>query len=258
LSRHPALALGKAIEGPVLVLDGDRARQGKATGGVHRILEGLGWTTALRAPAIRQLVEAGALQLSFFDERALAEIQSPDYPDERLIVCKNPLMATRRTQKRQALLEATERELDKIVAARSRTLRPLKWEADIGLRVGKVLNRFKMAKHFICMLAYYVEWHMRQALAPLLFDDDDKATADAQRDSIVAPAKASPGARDKARTLRTPDDPPVHGFQTLIADLATIAENRIRPKLPGAEAFDQITRPTPLQRRAFDLLGVKR
>jgi hypothetical protein len=217
----------------------------------------------------------------------------------------------------------------------------LKGEADIGLRVGKVLNRFKMAKHFrveiterafsyrrdeagiaeeaaldgfyvvrtsvptvalgaedtvraykdlahveqafrsyktmdlevrpiyhyladrvrahvfLCLLAYYVEWHMRLALAPLLFDDDDKATAEAQRDSIVAPAKPSPSAQDKARTLRTPEDLPVHGFQTLLADLATIAENRIRPKLPGAEAFDQITRPTPLQRRAFDLLGVK-
>ena len=110
---------------------------------------------------------------------------------------------------------------------------------------------------FLCMLAYYLEWHMRQALAPLLFDDDDKATAEAQRDSPVVPAKPSPSAQDKARTLRTEDGFPVHSFQTLIADLATIAKNRIRPKLPGADSFDQITRPTPLQRRAFDLLGVK-
>ena len=299
------------------------------------------WITALRAPAIRQLVEAGKIQVSFFDERDLAEIQSPDYPGERLIVCKNPLMAIRRAKKRQALLEATERELNKIVAATQRSRRPLKGEAPIGLRVGKVLHRFKMAKHFrldireagfsyardevkiaeeaaldgiyvvrtsvqkaaldteeavraykdlghveqafrsyktidlkvrpiyhylvdrvrahvfLCMLAYYVEWHMRQALAPLLFDDDDKATAEAQRDSPVVPAKPSPSAQDKARTLRTEDDFPVHSFQTLIADLATIANNRLRPKLPGADSFDQITRPTPLQRRAFDLLGVK-
>jgi hypothetical protein len=110
---------------------------------------------------------------------------------------------------------------------------------------------------FLCMLAYYVEWHMRQALAPLLFDDDDKATAEAQRDSPVVPAKPSPSARDKARTLRTEDGFPVHSFQTLLADLATIAKNHIRLKLPGADSFDQITRPTPLQRTAFDLLGVK-
>jgi transposase len=84
-------------------------------------IEGLHWITALRAPAIRQLVEAGKIQVSFFDERDLAEIQSPDYPGERLIVCKNPLMATRRAKKRQALLEATERELNKIVAATQRS-----------------------------------------------------------------------------------------------------------------------------------------
>ena len=107
------------------------------------------------------------------------------------------------------------------------------------------------------MLAYYVEWHMRQALAPLLFDDDDKATADAQRDFIVTPAEPSPSAQDKARTLRTQDGFSVHSFQTMLADLATIAENRIRPDLPGADRFDQITRPTSLQRKALDLLGVE-
>jgi hypothetical protein len=111
-------------------------------------IEGLDWITALRAPAIRPLVETGKIQLSFFDERDLAEIQSPDYPGERLIVCNNPLMAVRRAKKRQALLEATERELNKIVTATERPVRPLKGEAPIGLRVGKVLHRFKMAKHF--------------------------------------------------------------------------------------------------------------
>ncbi len=303
-------------------------------------IDGLGWITALRAPAIRQLSEAGAIPLSLFDTFNLAETQSPTYPDERLIVCKNPGLAEQRAKTRQALLQATERELDKIVAATTRAKRPLKGEARIGLRVGKVLNRFKMAKHFrlhitemgfsyerdegriaeeaaldgiyvirtslpitqleteetvraykdlahverafrsyktvdlkvrpiyhhlasrvrthvfLCMLAYYVEWHMRKALAPLLFDDEDKPTAQAQRDSIVAPATPSPKADRKALTKRTAEGFPVHSFPSLLADLATIAKNRIRPKLPGATAFDQITQPTPLQRRAFDLLGV--
>jgi hypothetical protein len=303
-------------------------------------VEGLDWLTALRAPAIRQLVEEGALQLSLFDERALAEIHSPAYPKERLIVCRNPFLAQERAQKREALLSATERELDKIVAATNRAKRRLKGQDRIGLRVGKVLNRFKVGKHFIlmvtetgfsyqrdvariaeeaaldgiyvirtsvpkdqlgteetvraykdlaglerafrsyktvdlkvrpiyhyladrvrahvflCMLAYYVEWHMRKALAPLLFEEDDKESAEALRTSVVAPAQPSPKARRKAQTKQTEDGTPVHSFQTLLADLATIVKNRIQPKLPGAEPFDQITRPTSLQQQALDLLGV--
>jgi hypothetical protein len=131
----------------VLVGDRDMITEARIRDEIKPI-EGLDWITALRAPAIRPLVETGKLQLSFFDERDLAEIQSPDYPGERLIVCKNPLMAVRRAKKRQALLEATEHELNKIVAATKRPVRPLKGEAPIGLRVGKVLHRFKMAKHF--------------------------------------------------------------------------------------------------------------
>jgi hypothetical protein len=107
------------------------------------------------------------------------------------------------------------------------------------------------------MLAYYVEWHMRKALAPLLFDDEDKQGAEAQRPSIVAKAKPSQTARRKARTKRTEDGLPVHSFQTLLADLATIVKNCIQPKLPGVEAFDQVTQPTPLQQQALDLLGVR-
>jgi hypothetical protein len=285
-------------------------------------------------------VEEGALQLSLFDERALAEIHSPAYPKERLIVCRNPFLAQERAQKREALLSATERELDKIVAATNRAKRRLKGQDRIGLRVGKVLNRFKVGKHFIlmvtetgfsyqrdvariaeeaaldgiyvirtsvpkdqlgteetvraykdlaglerafrsyktvdlkvrpiyhyladrvrahvflCMLAYYVEWHMRKALAPLLFEEDDKESAEALRTSVVAPAQPSPKARRKAQTKQTEDGTPVHSFQTLLADLATIVKNRIQPKLPGAEPFDQITRPTSLQQQALDLLGV--
>lgn len=302
---------------------------------------GLDWITALRAPQIRALVESGSLQLSLFDERDLAEILDPAYPNERLIVCRNPLLAQQRTRKRDELLAATERELDKIVQATQRAKRALKGVDKISLRVGAVLNRFKMAKHFVlevgqthfaytrnaakvaeeaaldgfyiirtsvdsdtlnsadtvraykglsvverafrsvktvdlkvrpihhrtpdrvrahvflCMLAYYVEWHMRQALAQMLFDDHDPQTAQAQRASVVAPAQRSPAAQRKAHTKRTEEGLPVHSFQTLLADLATISKDRIQPRLPGAEAFDKITRPTPVQQRALDLLEVK-
>ena len=106
----------------------------------------------------------------------------------------------------------------------------------------------------LCMLAYYVEWHMRRSLAPLLFDDHDPAHS--SRASIVAPAKTSPAAQQKARTMHTEDGFPVHSFHTLLDDLATIAVNRVVPRLPGALPFDLITRPTPLQDRALHLLGV--
>ena len=301
---------------------------------------GLEWITALRASAIQQLVRTGAVQLSLFDQRDLAQITSPDYPGERLVVCKNPLLAVERARKREDLLQATERELDRIVVATQRPKRRLQGQDKIGLRVGRVLQRFKMAKHFrvtitdeaftysrdeeriaqeaaldgvyvirtsvpeteldaedtvraykslsgverafrsyktvdlrvrpvyhyladrvrahvfLCMLAYYVEWHMRQALAPMLFDDDDKAAAEAQRPSVVAPAQPSAQARRKASRQRTDEGEPVHSFQTLLSDLATIVKNRIEPKMVGAKPFDQTTRPTPLQQRALDLLRV--
>ena len=302
---------------------------------------GLEWITALRAPAVQQLVTTGALQPSLFDQRDLAPLTSPDYPGERLVGCKNPLLAAERARKREELLQATERELDKIVAATQRPKRRLQGQAQIGVRVGRVLQRFKVAKHFIvtitddgctyrrdvdriaqeaaldgvyvirtsvaetaldaeetvraykalsgverafrsyktvdlrvrpiyhyladrvrahvllCTLAYYVEWHMRQALAPLLFDDEDKAAAEALRASVVAPAQPSAKARRKASRQRTDEGAPVHSFQTLLADLATIVKNRIEPKVVGAEPFDQTTRPTPLQQRALDLLHVR-
>ena len=302
---------------------------------------GLDWITALRSSAIQQLVSTGALQLSLFDQRDLAQITSPDYPGERLVVCKNPLLAAERARKRADLLHATEHELEKIVTATQRPKRRLKGQDKIGLRVGRVLQRFKMAKHFqvtiteaeftygrdeeriaqeaaldgvyiirpsvpdttldaedtvraykalseverafrsyktvdlrvrpiyhyladrvrahvlLCMLAYYVEWHMRQALAPMLFDDDNKAAAEAQRASVVAPAQPSAKARRKASRQRTDAGEPVHSFQTLLADLATIVKNRIEPKIVGAQPFDQVTRPTPLQQKVLDLLRVR-
>ncbi len=303
-------------------------------------IEGLAWITALRAPAIRTLVAEGSLQPSLFDERDLAEITSPTYPNQRLVVCRNPALADRRRRKRQELLAATERELEKIALATRRPRRPLRGADKIGLRGGKVLNRFKVGKHFgleidntsfayerdqakiaeeaaldgfyvirssvpteplaaeqlvgaykglskaerafrcfktvdlkvrpihhrlagrvrahvlLCMLAYYVEWHMRQAWAPILFDDDDPAAGEALRESPVAPAKRSPSARRKAARKRTDQGEPVHSFQTLLADLATIAKNRIQPNVPGAEPFEKTTQPTALQARALSLLGV--
>jgi transposase len=247
---------------------------------------GLDWITALRAPAIRSLVEAGAIQLSLFDARDLAEIAAPDYPGERLVVCRNPMLADERARKRSELLDATEKKLIAIQVRVRRVKKPLRGKDKIALAVGAVIDRYKMAKHFaltitdddvtferktaqinaeaaldgiyvlrtslkpetldaastvktykqlaqverafrslktvdievrpihhrrphrvrahvfLCMLAYYLEWHMRQALKPILFDDHDKAAADAARTSIVAKAKRSTAAARKA--LRRP------------------------------------------------------
>lgn len=299
------------------------------------------WITALRAPAIRNLVQDGAIQLSLFDEMDLAEIQSPDYPDERLIVCKNPFLAEERSRKRKDLMRSTEAQLNKIVDATKRSKRTLKGEDKIAARVAKVINRYKVAKYFsttitatsfsytydtdrikqdadldglyvirtsvsskklspeqavdiykslsrverafrciktvdlkvrpihhhlvgrvkvhvfICMLAYYVEWHMRQKLAPLLFEDDDKPAARALRHSVVAPAQRSAKALKKAQSKTTEDNYPANSFKGLLADLATIARNRIEPNLPGLEPFYQTTEPTALQQRALFLLGAK-
>jgi hypothetical protein len=302
---------------------------------------GIEWITALRGPAIRKLLASSAIQLSLFDERDLVEISSPDYPGERLIVCKNPLLAEERKRKREDLLRATERELAKIRAAVSRPKSPLRGEGKIALRVGKVLGRYKVGKHFrleiadatfhyyrdqaaidaeamldglyvirtrlpektlgaqetvlaykrlaaaerafrslktvdlkvrpihhrleqrvrahvlLCMLAYYVEWHMRRDLAPILFDDDDKQEAQKLRTSVVAKAQRSTRAIAKARDKTTADGWPVHSFQTLLADLATIVKNRIQPKEIDLPAFDMTTTPTSLQTEALRLLRVQ-
>src|SRR2546425_466318 len=303
-------------------------------------LEGVAWITALRAPAIRDLMGRGSLQMSLFDEKDLAEIFDPAYPSERLVACKNPLLATERARKREDLLCATERELAKIEVATTRPKRRLRDPKMIAFRVGQVLGRFKMGKHFrweitgeglryerdqenitreavldgiyvirtsvsanrmdpsqtvlsykklsnverafrshktvdlkvrpihhrngdrvrahvfLCMLAYYVEWHMRRALAPLLFEDDEKETAEALRPSVVAPAQRSPRALRKIRSKLTDDGYPARSFQTLLKDLATVVKNRIVPKIGGGLAFDKITTPTSIQQRIFDLLHV--
>lgn len=301
---------------------------------------GIQWITALRASQIQKLAAGGHLQMSLFDQTDLVEIAHPDFPGERLMACFNPLLAEERARKRPALLAATEKQLDKIVAATKRRKRPLRGRQNIGLRAGQVLNRHKMGKHFqlrieddsfhyerktaniereqsldgiyvirtsvpkealsgeqvvasykslsgverafrslksvdlhvrpihhrlpdrvrahilLCMLAYYVEWHMRQCLAPMLFDDDDKPRAQATRRSIVAPAQRSPAAQRKAFTKQTADGLPVHSFQTLLGDLATIVKNRIQPTDKSIPTFDMLTQPTAIQQRAFDLLGV--
>ncbi len=308
-------------------------------------VEGLDWITALRAPAIKALAQQGVIQLSLFDERDLAEIISPDYPGERLIACRNPLLAAERTRKRGELLEATEEELNKIVAATKRKRARLAGKEQIGLRVGKVLNQYKVGKHFklkitdegleyerdvqkivaeaaldgiyvirtsvpvarfsaedtvraykdlsaverafrslktvdlkvrpifhrladrvrghvlLCMLAYYVEWHMRRSLAPLLFDDEEPEVAESLRASVVSPAMRSPNAQRKAQRKRNDEGLAVHSFQSLLKNLATINQNHLRLKpvsgdSGGIPEITTFTEPTPLQRRALDLLGV--
>lgn len=302
-----------------------------------RPVEGLAWITALRAPAIQKQVETKALQLSLFDEQDLFEFTSPDYPGERLVACRNPFLARERARKREDLLRATERELETIAAATRREKRRLVGSDQIGLRVGKVLGKFKVAKHFeiditdesfqyrrneerirdearldgiyvirtsapateldaesvvksyknlsrierafrsvktvhlevrpifhhledrvkahvfICMLAYYVLWHIRKAVAPILFDDDDPAGAETRRRSVVAPAERSNDALAKAHTRRTKKGMPVHSVETLLRDLATMTKNRMRF---ANATFDQVASPTPMQEHVFELLGV--
>ena len=303
---------------------------------------GLRWITALRAPKTAKLVSGGDLQMSILDERNLAEISAPGlYPGERLIVCRNPLLAAERARKREELLQATEAKLDLVVRAVKRDNRPLRGADNIAVRADRALRSHKVAKHFtttatddgfsyerdeekiageaaldgicvirtnvgageigaedavraykslsrverafrsfkgvdikvrpvhhrlegrirahvfLCMLAYHVEWHMRRALAPMLFHDHDTAAAEAARASPVDPALRSKAARAKAGTKRTPDGQPVHSFRSLLGDLATLTRNRVRPAVPGAATADMLTRPTPLQAKAFRLLGVR-
>jgi transposase len=321
-----------------IVLVGDR---GMLTAAQLRTLQahpGLGWISALRSPAIRDLIESGTLQLSLFDQQHLAEITAPDYPGERLIACFNPLLADERRRKRDELLVATERALTKIAAAAARrTKRPLD-DATLGIRVGRVINHYKMAKHvtvtiaqgrlqwtrnaaaiqqemqldgiyvirtseaadrlpaadavrqykglaqverafrclkgidvrvrpiyhrtddhvrahiFLCMLAYYVEWHLRRVWAPLLFEDET-LPRDRQTRDPVAPAQPSAAARQKKVQRQTPDGLPVHSFATLLTELATRCEVTCRLRSDATAApIRQWTSPTPLHARALSLL----
>jgi len=300
----------------------------------------LGWISALKAGAIRQLAEAGALQLSLFDQQNLVEIRTALYPDERLVACFNPLLAEERKRKREELLQATERELEAIRQQVLRRKKKILRKEEIALKVGRVVNRFKVAKHFaltiedgrfhaqrrekeireeglldgvyvlrtsetkenlsspdvvrhyknlanverafrcwkgmdirvrpiylrteehvrahifLCLLAYYVEWHMRAALAPLLFEEEKLALYRQQRDP-VAPAKPSAVVQAKKQRKQTEEGFPVHSFSTLLQAMATRCRNTCQVQA-GKEAptFTQVTQATPLQAKAFELLGL--
>ena len=321
-----------------VVLVGDRGLLTETQINHLKRYPGLGWISALRHHQIHRLVESEAVQLSLFDERHLAEVRSPDYPGERLIVCHNPLLAEHRRQKREALLTATEEALARIarqVARRTRT--PLS-ATEIAEKLGRVKNRFQVAKHFrtqiadgsfhyerrreaiireaqldgfymlrtsepadrlptaavvrrykdltrverafrslktvdlhirpirhrvesrvrahlfLCLLAYYVHWHLRQALAPLLFDDEDLEAERARRDPVLA-AQPSASAKRKKRKRLTEDGLPLQSLETLMAHLGTRARHQCRlPSEPDAPCVQRLTEPTPLQQRAFELI----
>jgi hypothetical protein len=317
-----------------LVMVGDRGMITSARIDALRETSDMGWLTCLRAPQIAALAgEDGPLQLSLFDEVDLASFTHPDYPGERLIACRNPLLAVERTRKRAALLDATEESTAPIIAAVKAGR--LRGADKIGLRLGKVLNRYKMAKHFeviitdsslvitrrtveitaeaaldgiyvlrttiaepvlddvgvvstykalanverdfrhlkvddidlrpihhrleqrvrshvlICFLAAYLVWHLREALAPLTFTDENPP----QRDNPVAPAVRSPGARAKTAQKRQPDGQEVRSFQGLLEHLGTLTRNTMRVTTGQAHEFELVATPTPTQRRAFELLG---
>jgi hypothetical protein len=300
---------------------------------------GLDWITALRAPQIRALLDTGAFQLSLFDERDLAEITAPEFPGERLVVCKNPLLAEERARKREDLLQATEAALGKLADRIACGTGP-RGQDKIARAVGRIENRYKLAKLFdiavgedgftfarnhariaaearldgfyvirtsvvdktlaasdvvgaykglarverafrslktvdlhirpihhwlaprvrahvfLCMLACHVEWHMRERLKPMLFDDDDPTAAARERASIVAPAQPSPAALRKRASKLDADGLPVHSFQSLLRDLATCTLNEMTTILNEAYSFTLVATPTPIQAQAFALLAV--
>ena len=210
---------------------------------------GLGWVSALKAPQIRALVEQDALQLSLFDEQHLAEIVSPEYPGERLVACYNPLLAEERARKREELLAATEAGLERVAREAARRTRTPLDAAELGRKVGRV-----RAHLFVCLLAGYLEWHLRRALAPLLFEDETLHQARRTRDP-VATAKPTPRAREKKARQRTDDGLVLHSLDTLIAELATRCRNTCRVLSdPAAPPFALLTEPTQTQRRAAQLI----
>jgi hypothetical protein len=323
-----------------VVLVGDRGMLTETQLATLRQFPGVGWVSALRGPAIRDLVESGSLQLSLFDTQHLAEIAAPAYPGERLIACFNPLLAEERRRTRQELLAATENAFAAIAREVARRRRTPLTAAAIGVKVGRVRNRFKVGKHFdltivddgfrwarreeairremaldglyvirtsepqaqlsapdtvrtykglalvervfrclkgmdlrvrpihhrtaarvrahffLCLLAYYVEWHLRDALRPLLFEDEDLAQDRPTRDP-VAPAQPSASVKRKKAERRTAEGLPVHSFATLLQSLGTRCRNTCRMTSdPAAPRFQQLTELTPLQARAMELLGV--
>lgn len=324
-----------------IVWAGDRGMLTSAR--IEQVLkpQAMDWVSSLRAPQIAQLAqEHGPLQPSLFDERNLLELTSAHFPGERLVVCRNPLLAEERARKRGELLAATEAELAKIAAATQRERNPLRGEQAVALRVGRVIERFHMGKHielsitdeafswrrrdeaiaqeaaldglyvirtsvpaelldaaqavaaykslshverafrsmktvdlqvrpvfhysahrvrahvFLCMLGYYVEWHMRERLKPMLFDDEYLDEASAARASPVAKAIRSAHAKAKDKSKLADDGLPLHSFRTLLHDLGTLAYNITHTALNPEAKIVLTTRPTPLQAKAFSLLGL--
>jgi transposase len=323
-----------------LVVVGDRGMISQTQISALQALAGVDWLTALKTGAIRDLVADGHVQLGLFDERNLFELAHPDFPGERLVACRNPELAKVRAHKRQALLAATVKELDKVCGMVARGT--LRGRDAIGVRVGKVINKYKVAKHvkleiqderlefqldeqriaaeaaldgiyvirtsvpaarldaadavrhykrlsdverafrslktidlkvrpihhrleprvrahiFLCLLAYYVEWHMREAWRALLFSDEDQAAK--QTRDPVAPAKRSAAALHKVHTKVLDDGTPVHSFSTLLKALSGIVRNLCRPRGggPTASTFEIVTTPNPIQQRAYDLLKTVR
>jgi transposase len=319
-----------------LVIVGDRGMISQKSIDEIRHTDGIDWITALKSGAIRMLIDDKQVQPDLFDERNLFEFTHPDFPGERLIACRNRELAKLRAHKRQDMLQATEKDLEKI-AARVEAGR-LSGQDDIGVKVGKIINKYKMAKHFdldikndafsfqrksdsiaaetaldgiyiirtsvstdrmdsadcvrnykllvhverafrslktidlkirpihhrladrvrahilLCMLAYYVEWHMREAWRELMFADPDQ-DAKKIRDP-VAPAKRSEAAEFKATSRQLPDGTPTHSFSTLLGELGTIVRNTCRtPNAdPDAPTFDVTTISNPKQQRAFELI----
>jgi transposase len=299
--------------------------------------ENIDWITALTKTQVRLLAEKEQIQLGIFDQRNLIEITSDLYPEERLIVCRNPLVAESNKIKRAKLIEKTEEELNKIVLATTREKRKLKGKEKIGLRVGKVINKFKVAKYFeldiseerfnynlkeeviaqeekldgiyiirtsvsseemdsistvknykslskvefafrcyktidlnvrpiyhwktervkghifLCMLAYYVEWHMKEKLKSMLFEDEELEVISEENLNFVI----SKSAKGKKKKKRNKENDKIHSFRTLLSDLGTITLNKIRANLNGKEIeFDKVTKPTLLQEKILKLLGV--
>ena len=327
-----------------VVLVGDRGMLTQPQINKLQQYPGMGWITALTSTAIRELVTAGALQLSLLDEKNLAEISSPEYPGERLMVCYNPLLEQERKRQRKELLAATEKSLEKIRQEVARRKKKLLKAEEIGMKVGKVLGRYKMGKHFaceigenhfhwrrrvesiegeekldgiyvlrtsepaerlsaedtvrsykslaeverafrclkgidllvrpirhrteervpahifLCVLAYYVEWHLRRAWAPLLFEDEERWEQRRRRDPVLL-AQSSESAQHKKHTHKTADGFPVHSFESLLRELASRARVTYALKSGASEkksnlTFQQVPDPTPLQARAYELVRV--
>jgi len=318
------------------VLVGDRGMISHQAIDELRSLEGIAWITALKSAQIRALVQGGALQLGLFDERNVFEFSHPDYPGERLMACRNVELGRLRAHKREALLQATERELEKIRARVESGA--LAGRDKIGVRVGKILDKYKVGKHFaldiedarfefqrlepqiaaeaaldglyvirtsvpkkqmssaeavrsykalaeverafrsmrtidlhirpihhhlegrvrahifLCTLAYYVEWHLREAWRELLFADEDLERK-VHRDPVAA-AERSDAALEKVARRTLKDGSPVHSFRTLLHELSTIVRNTCQARTGphNNSTFQMITTPTPAQHRALQLL----